>query len=102
LTVTGNGNMLQGQWANISKKDPESGSFSAIRLSSITESISANVDDTGSDSGEGDKKTETEVPATTTAPEGSTAIPSATAATVMPDNSTMADMLSASMFQTIM
>jgi hypothetical protein len=52
LTLSANGNMLQGSWTNVSKKDPESGSFSAVRLSSLLGDNPANADESGPTSDE--------------------------------------------------
>ncbi len=35
LALSADGNTLSGSWANLSKKEPESGSFTALRLSSL-------------------------------------------------------------------
>jgi len=39
LTLSDDGNTLSGSWANLSKKEPESGSFTAMRVSSINGQI---------------------------------------------------------------
>jgi len=39
LALSDDGNTLTGSWANMSKKDPESGSFTAIRVASISGQI---------------------------------------------------------------
>ena len=39
LTLSADGNTLTGSWANLSKKEPESGSFAAVRMSSVSESL---------------------------------------------------------------